>query len=253
LRYVDWKHLNVLRLTDPFQQSREPQHSDICKEMSSLEPAVNLTQDLPATPASTQQFMDEAAQRGHPVSATRDEQCLKDVKIFHPDPESAVTISTIAKIDTGSDHSHITPKTLQLLGIPLDSELIQPVDYEYSTLGGPVVARGSITLSWRPFHEPNGHSKHESNTFYISPDNVAYDGLLLGQDILFPLGGPQRVHVCLMNLPIPRTPKQKEDQKKAQEEHKRKVEENERRKKEQLELAAAARQAAGSSSSQIQR
>jgi hypothetical protein len=176
--------------------------------------------------------------------ATIDELCQRDVRIFHPTLEVAIT--TIGKIDCGSDHSHISPKALRRLQISLDSELIRPTVYKYYTNEGPVeTTRGSITLNWRIFNEPNGHSKHERNTFYIASDKAPYDGLLLGKDFLFPPDGPPRMNLCLMNITIPKTESEKEEQRKALEKHEREVRENERLKKERR---AAAQQAAGSSS-----
>jgi hypothetical protein len=176
--------------------------------------------------------------------ATNDELCQRDVRIFHPTLEVAIT--TIGKIDCGSDHSHISPKALGKLQIPLDSKLIRPTVYKYYTNEGPVeTTRGSITLNWRIFNEPNGHSKHERNTFYIASDKAPYDGLLLGKDFLFPPDGPPRMNLCLMNITIPKTEKEKEEQRKALENHEREVRENERLKKERRD---AAQQAAGSSS-----
>jgi len=175
--------------------------------------------------------------------ATSDEMCQVDVRVFHPTLEIAKT--TVAKIDCGSDHCHISQTTLTSLQIPFDSELIQPTVYKYYTNEGPVeTTRGSITLDWRRFNEPNGHSRHERNTFYIASDKAPYDGLLLGKDFLFPPGGQPRMNLCLMNFTIPKTPEEKEEQRKAVEKHEREVKENERLKKERRD---AAQRAAGSS------
>lgn len=179
---------------------------------------------------------------------TRDEHCLRDVRILHPHPASMEAVTTVAKLDPGSDHSFISPRILDSLKIPLDSDLIEPSSYEYSTLGGLVIARGRISLKWRIFNRQVGHPEHETTTFYIAPDNMPC-GLLLGNDYLIPFVGQPRVSFCLMNITIPNTAEQDEEKRKRKEEAEKESEENATLKKEVRAAAAsaAARQATTSS------
>ncbi|KAE9364209.1 hypothetical protein N431DRAFT_104140 [Stipitochalara longipes BDJ] len=180
--------------------------------------------------------------------AAKVEHFLKDIMIFNPCPESMISTIILVRLDSGSDNSFISPRILKSLGILPDSDLIQPSNLQYATLGGPVVATGMITLSWRIFNNHNGPSDHDKTSFYISPDNLPY-GALFGQDVLGglnPNNGQPRMNMNFMNITIPPTKEEEEDAKKAKEKHDREVEENKRAKKEKK--AAAARKGASSSS-----
>lgn len=224
------------------QGSRVQEYSNIAAGSNTFDVDEPTLIESTKTEGHTYAPLDQSSQAG----TTSHEHFLKDIRLFHP--KSMIARTAIVMLDSGSDRSFISPKTLKSLDILLDSDLIQPTSYEYGTLGGHVMARGKITLSWRIFNDHDGPSDHDETTFYISPDNVLY-GALFGKDVLRglnPLNGKPRMNTNFMNLTIPPTKEEKENTKKAREEHDRRVEENERVKKEKK--AGASQQAASSSS-----
>lgn len=167
-----------------------------------------------------------------------------DIRIYHPGRTVNKETLVIALCDSQSDHSFISPKALDRLGIPItDVEWIKPTTYTYRINDGPPIApRGKIDLTWRAFSS-SGAGKYHTNRFYIAGDDAPYDGVLLGHDHILPKNGPARMsYHCLVGVQERKTAEQKAKAKKAKKDHLQETKENEKLKKEAAAAAAQAQQ-----------
>ena len=167
-----------------------------------------------------------------------------DIRIFHPSRTVHKDALVIALCDSQSDHSFISPKALDRLGILItDVEWIKSTTYMYRINDGPPIApRGKIDLTWRAFSSSGG-GKYHTNRFYIAGDDAPYDGVLLGKDHILPKNGPPRMsYNCLVGVRETKTAEQKAKAKEAKKDHLQEIKEKEKLKKEAAAAAAQTQQ-----------